>query len=221
VKVDTSCDVPYAGGVSVDGRTVYIDRELWREVMCVPGVPRHLWVTVPGMSGPQIIRCWIEHEHTEKSVDDGDNPVDVYLGAHAHANAKEDETAVSILGKGGAERYNKAIKPGLARCLQRSVNRIRAGTFTPPKDLWCGPYLDGPTPTDLILIRGMKAKGVADAFKASKSDPAIAYRVAGRDCRDCKHMEHPEKDLSPCEIVCGRVQWNRQCQRWVERAERK
>src|SRR5580704_8310827 len=82
VVLDTAHDIPYAGGVSVDGKTVYIDRRLYRDV--IDGR-----LAVRGMSPQQIIQTWIEHEHTEKAIDDGDNPVDAYLGAHGFGTAKE------------------------------------------------------------------------------------------------------------------------------------
>lgn len=203
VKLDTSHDVPYAGGVSVDGRTVYIDRQLYCDL-------RLGKVGVRGMTWRQIVQCWLEHEHTEKSVDDGDNPVDVYPAAHGLATAKENEAAEAILGKGKADRYEDALEPALRACAARDP-------VNPPKDLWCGPYLDSPDARDKELLRIFRAKGVADAFKLSKGDPTVMYRTAGRKCEDCSMYERPGKDISPCELVCGLVRRNRQCERFVER----
>lgn len=214
-RVDTSRDIPYGGGVSVDGRTVYIDHTLYGEVMCRG--PRHLWVVVTGMSGKQVIACWVDHEHTEWSVEAGDNPIDVYAGCHGVATYKEEEGAGRVVGADKVARYEAQIEPGLRRCLERCVNKIRLGTFNPPKDLWCGPVLDDPSPKDMILIRGLKAKGVADAFKASKGASDIMYRIAGRKCHDCKHYHDPKKALSICELVSGAIRDNRQCEKWEER----
>jgi hypothetical protein len=203
VKLDTSHDIPYAGGVSVDSRMVYIDRRLYDDVKAGK-------VCVRGMGWKQIINCFVEHEHTEKSVDDGDNPVDVYQAAHGMATAKEYEAAEAILGKGKADRYEDALEGALAACEKRDP-------ANPPKDLWCGPYLDEPTARDKELLRIFKAKGVTDAFKLAKSDPTVMYRMAGRKCEDCAMYEHPGKDLSTCELVCGLVRNNRQCERYVSR----
>lgn len=203
VKLDTSHDVPYAGGVSVDGRTVYIDRRLYCDL-------RLGKVRVRGMSWRQIVACFIEHEHTEKSVDDGDNPVDVYPAAHGLATAKENEAAEAILGKGKAKRYQEALLPALKACEARDP-------VNPPKDMWCGPYLDSPDARGKEIVRILRSKGVPDAFKLSKSDPSVMYGMAGRSCRDCTHMDDPKKDLSSCELVCGKVRFNRQCQRYAER----
>jgi hypothetical protein len=203
VKLDTSHDIPYAGGVSVDGKTVYIDRTLYRDVMSGK-------VKVRGMSPRQLIACWSEHEHTEKTIDDGDNPVDDYLAAHGMATAKEHESVELILGKGKADGYEDQITQALKRCMARDP-------ADPPKDLWCGPYLDNPEPRDLELIRIFKAKGVKDAFKHSKADPKIGYGMGGRNCDDCAMYMNPDKESSECEIVCGLVRYNRQCLKWVER----
>lgn len=201
VKLDTMHDIPYAGGVSVDGRTVYIDRKLYTDL-------RLGKVRVRGMTWKQVVQCWIEHEHTEKSVVDGDNPVDVYLGAHAMATTKENETAKMILGN--ADRYEDAIEPALKACAARDPVIV-------PKDLWCGPYLDAPSKRDLEILRIFRSKGVVDAFKHAKSDPSVMYGIAARRCGDCKHFESPGKTLSLCEVVAGRVREGRQCLRYVER----
>jgi hypothetical protein len=203
VVVDTAHDIPYAGGVSVDSKTVYIDRRLYRDVMDGK-------VKVRGMTGRQIINCWIEHEHTEKATADGDNPVDVYTAAHGLATAKEYEAAEAVLGKGKADRYETAIEPALKACEARDPVKV-------PKDLWCGPYLDEPTARDKELLRIFRAKGVTDAFKLSKGDPSVMYRMAARKCEDCRMYERPGKELSTCELVCGLVRNNRQCERYVER----
>lgn len=208
-RLVTSKDVPYGGGASVDGEELFIDRQFYREML--ERSP------VRGMTGRQIIACVIEHEGTEISIELGDNPCDVYGGSHSYATTKEDETADAILGKGGCDRYNAGIRPALDRCLKRSLAKIKAGTFDPPRNLWCGPYLDSPTATDRILIRGLRAKGVADAFKLSKSDPSVMYGIGAQECCDCAMYQSPKAELSLCDLVCGMVRATRQCKRYVER----
>src|SRR5580693_3107996 len=51
VALDTAHDIPYAGGMSVDGKIVYIDRRLYRDV--IDGR-----LAVRGMSPRQIIQAW-------------------------------------------------------------------------------------------------------------------------------------------------------------------
>jgi hypothetical protein len=110
VKLDTSHDIPYAGGVSVDGKTVYIDRRLYCDL-------RLGKVRVKGMTWRQVVQCWIEHEHTEKSVVDGDNPVDVYLGAHRGATVRglqafrvARQGFVAVRGRGGPRARKQTMR---------------------------------------------------------------------------------------------------------------
>ena len=196
VALDTAHDIPYAGGMSVDGKIVYIDHRLYRDV--IDGR-----LAVRGMSPRQIIQAWIEHEHTEKAVDDGDNPVDAYLGAHGFGTAKE-HAFVRLL-RVDPKRYEGAIAPALDRCARRDPDN-------PPRDLWCGPYLDQPTARDQEILRIFRAKGVADAFKASKL--AVEYGIGAEKCRDCRHFAG--RRLGECEKVCGLVRWNRRCD-WYSR----
>jgi hypothetical protein len=195
ITLDTGHDIPYAGGASVDGRTIYVDRKLYREIMDGK-------VAVRGMSPRQIIQAFVEHEHTEKAVDDGDNPVDAYLGAHGFGTAKE-HAFVRML-QVDPRRYEAALSDALDRCAKRAPD-------DPPRDLWCGPYLDDPTPRDREILRIFRVKGVADAFKASKL--AAGYGVGAEKCEDCKHFSGGT--LGPCEKVCGLVRWNRRCD-WFE-----
>jgi hypothetical protein len=204
----TSYDVPYGGGSAVDASELYIDRQLYAEVMKLP--------MVPGMTGAQIIRCWLRHEGTEISCELGDNPSDTYAASHGLATCDEEIGAEDILGPGRAPFYEDKIKPALERCLRRSVNKIKSGTFHPPPKLWCGPVLDDPTATDRILIRGLRAAGVEDAFKRSKADSGVDYGMGGRDCDDCVNFGKTIAggDLAPCRKVCGLVRWNRNCLLW-------
>src|SRR5260221_1488810 len=80
--LDHMYDWPYAGGNSVDGKTVFVDRMLYHEI--IRGE-----VYVRGMTPSQIIKALIEHEHTEWAADVGDNPVDTYQAAHGVATATE------------------------------------------------------------------------------------------------------------------------------------
>jgi hypothetical protein len=197
VKLDTSHDVPYAGGNSADRKTVYIDRRLHAEVMS-----GKVWVR--GMSKDNIVQAWLEHEHAEKAIDDGDNPVDVYEGAHGFATAKE-EKFIEQLGI-DPDKYEAAIAPALKRCLNRSFDN-------PPRDLWCGPYLDHPTPRDAEILRVFRKCGVEDAFKMSKVD--AEYGIGQDECKTCKHYGGGQ--LNTCAIVSGIVRHDRQCDYYEEK----
>jgi hypothetical protein len=199
VTLDLSNDVPYTGGVSVDGMTVYIDRSAVAELKTNK-------TGVRGMSPRQVIAVWCEHEHAEKAAEDGDNPADAYLAVHGVATCKEEES-VRLMGV-NPDRYEEAIKPLLLRTMARDPE-------DPPKDLWCGPYLDDPTPRDKELLRIFRAKGVLDAFKKSKV--AMNYGMRGHECRKCVHFGDGKPvhgDLAQCEVVCGLVRANRGCDAW-------
>jgi hypothetical protein len=96
--------------------------------------------------------------------------------------------------------------PALDRCAKRDPDN-------PPRDLWCGPYLDPPTARDQEILRIFRAKGVADAFKASK--PAAEYGIGAEKCRDCRRFAGGK--LGECEKVCGLVRWNRRCDWYSEK----
>jgi hypothetical protein len=204
VKLITSKSIPYGGGTSVDGKHVYIDEILYAEIMCRRFIPRAKWVIVRGMSPAQVVHSIIEHEHTEFSVDAGENPVDVYEAAHEYAVAKE-HRFVRQLGV-DPDYYEAKLKPALDRCLARYP-------ADPPKDLWCGPYLDKPTPRDREIIRILKQKGVVDASKLSKED--VGYGIGEEECRRCAMFECLGRDLSTCSLVSGLVRANRHCERWT------
>ncbi len=193
--LDTWHDIPYTGGISVDGKTVYIDRTFYRDLMAGK-------IKVRGLSSRQVCDRVIDHEETEWAIDCGDNPVDVYLGAHGFATAKEEEPLKEL----GIDpnRYEADLEPHLKACAKRSPTN-------PPKDLWCGPYLDSPDTRDKELIRIFRAKGVRDAFKASKED--AHYGMGGVECRNWEYYGGGK--IAECEKVCGLVRADRQCD-WYE-----
>lgn len=201
--VDHSRLIPYGGGISVDGRQPYIDSWLYDQVMSGR-------VRVRGISASQIIDRWIDHEHTEKTVIDGDNPVDSYQPAHEIATGKEEE-GVDDIGRSPA-LYEDDIAPALRQCLRRALRLIGTNDFNPPTDLWCEPYLDKPDKDDLRLLAAMRACGVVDAFKASKIE--AHYGIGPEECRDCKHLEPGRGALRPCRKLSGLVRLNRHCDWW-------
>lgn len=204
--LNTSYDWPYAGGNSVNGKTVYIDRVLYQEIMSGK-------VKVKGMTPRQIVEAWCEHEHTEWSCEMGDNPCDSYEPSHEFANAKEDRY-VEMLPK-NPDTYNEEIRPGLQRCLRRFI--ANAKTVKPPYDVWCGPILDHPDATDRELIRILRAHGVKDSFKVSK--PGVNYGLGPDECRACAMFARKATlpHLHACNLVSGLVRDDRYCTRWIAR----
>jgi hypothetical protein len=198
--LDTTRDIPYGGGVSVDGKVIFIDEWLYKQIMAGK-------VMVKRMTPRQIIQAIVEHEHTEWSVDVGDNPVDTYQAAHGFAIAKEHKF-VRQLGV-SPQVYENALEPFLHRCLARDPIRV-------PQNLWCGPYLDEPTARDRQIIRIFRSKGVEDAFKSSKLD--AQYGMGEEECQECSHYNHGKvADFGPCAKVCGLVRCDRHCKWFAEK----
>jgi hypothetical protein len=206
-EVDAAYDVPTGAGNSIDRKTVYVDRDLYAEVMDGE-------FKASGLSPGQIIDRWLDHEHTELVIVDGDNPVTTYLPAHQRALRREHEGVLAILGRDNAEQkieaYENAIWPGLLRAYHKAVKK-------PPPDLWCGPIVDDPEPRDLEIARSLKSLGVADAGKKGKFE--VRYGTGANHCRTCGSFR-PDKlseergALALCEGVSGLVRDELQCDLW-------
>lgn len=204
-NVDTEHDIPFGAGNSIDRKTIYIDRDLYAEVMdgeCA----------ATGLTPEQLIERFLDHEHCEKSIVDGDNPVDTYYGGHARALRREHEGVIAILGRDDAEakikNYEKVIWPGLQRAYAKPIERV-------PRDLWCGPLRDVEADEhDDELLKQMLKLGVADAGKRSKYE--THYGLTGPPCRECRNYKpsmHSEEAgaLAACAIVGGLVRHDRSC----------
>ncbi len=197
-KVNTDHDCPFGAGNSVDRKTIYIDRVLYQEAMDNA-------LSKSGVNGEQLIGLWCNHEHTEKCVVDGDNPVDNYYPAHTRALRFEHQHLLSIVGQKSANAkirtYEEAIWPALVKCYHRDIKR-------PPKDLWCAPILDQPTPRDEEIIEIFRKLGVADAHKKTKWESH--YQPGPRHCEDCRYwnpeyLTQQHGELAACRIVNGLV----------------
>lgn len=195
VRTDFTKDVALCFGISVDAHTVYGDRQYVADL-------RSGMVKVPGMSANQVIAAHIDHEVVEKAVDDGDNPVDLYEGAHPFGEAAEHIEVKRV--RGTDRGYEDALRPAIKACYRRDPKN-------PPRDLWCGPLLDRPSKRDKEILRVYRAKGVADAFKASKRDASYGY--GAEQCRACRHYGGG-KEFDTCELVDGYVRADRQCDWW-------
>jgi hypothetical protein len=211
-RLDTEHDCPTGGGNSIDRKTKYIDRLLYQEVMDGE-------FKATGLAPEQIIGRWLDHEHIEKCIADGDNACDTYTPCHNRALRKEHEGVLIIhcpkSAKQAAEilrTYEATIWPGLVRCYHRPITR-------PAKDYWCGPLLDQPTERDDEILEILRRLGVADAAKRSKYD--VRYGFGEKVCRDCRHW-HPErlsqerKELAACRITAGLVRADRHCDLWMK-----
>lgn len=208
--IDTGHDIPFGAGNSVDRRIKYIDRGLYQEVMDGE-------FTATGLDPQQILERWLDHEHTEKCIIDGDNPVDTYKPGHKRALKKEHEGVLAILGKDDAQRkiahYETVIWPGLVRCYNRPVKK-------PPLDLWCSPILDDiEDEHDRDILARLRKLGVKDAGKRSKYE--VHYGFGKKPCEQCRFFNNeplpvPQGEIAPCRITAGLVRADRHCDFWVK-----
>jgi hypothetical protein len=209
-KLDTDHDIPAGGGNSIDRKTKYIDRVLYSEVM--DGAYK-----ATDLTPQQIIDRWLDHEHSEKCIVDGDNAIDNYLPGHRRALRKEHEGVLDILGTNNAAvkiaKYEATIWPGLLRCYHRQIVK-------PPKDLWCAPILDQPTERDEEILETFRKLGVVDASKRPKYE--VHYGFGPQNCDQCSGwnpelvtQEHGQ--LAGCKRVCGLVRTDRHCDLWMKK----
>jgi hypothetical protein len=131
VKVDRGYDIPYIGGYSVDGRTIYIDRHL-------PATFTH-WLKRVRV-GPFLLT----HEIVEKSLID-----DIRLHyIHAHQIAvRTERAAVEAAGVSWSayQRFMKKYEKGIE---EEKLQRV-------PNDLDLTPYSDE---KDIKLLRRLVAR---------------------------------------------------------------
>lgn len=208
--IDTKHDIPFGAGNSNDRRIKYIDRILYQEIMDGE-------FSATGLDPQQIVDLWLDHEHTEKCIADGDNPCDTYWPCHKRALKKEHGGVLAILGRQDAQRkiahYETVIWPGLVRCYNRPVKK-------PPLDLWCAPILDDlEDEHDKEILAQLVKLGVKDAAKRSKYD--VHYGFGKKPCEECKWfnnepLKKSQGEIAPCKITAGLVRQDRHCDFWMK-----
>jgi hypothetical protein len=204
-SLDTAHDICTGACNSLDRKTVYIDRTLFATVM--DGEYK-----ATGLEPKQIIRLWCEHEHSEKAMVDGDNPVDFYTPAHTRALAIEHAALEIIVGPGKRRLYEDTIWPGLDYCYNKQK------ITKPPKDMWCGPLNDEVTERDEELLEILAKLGVVDATKHSKR--SSQYGFNSHSCKTCRHfnpdfISQQGGALAACYAVSGLVREDRGSVYWA------
>lgn len=211
-KVDTDHDISTGAANSVDRKTIYIDRTLYQE--CMDGAFKKT-----GLNPEQLIGLWCAHEHCEKAIVDGDNEVDGYYPAHTRALRLEHRHLLAILGSKNPNPkivlYEETIWPALVRTYHRDTKKA-------PKDLWCAPLLDDPTPRDEEILEQLVRLGVKDASKRSKYE--THYQPGPRYCKDCRHwdpktLSQRGEELAACKVVNGLVRNYRHCDFFMPKNE--
>lgn len=209
-KTDFDHDIATGGGVSVDRKTIYIDHSLYTECM-----DSTFYKT--GLTPQQIIERWLDHEHIEKCMVDGDNPVDNYYPAHTRALKFEHQRVLAILGyknpTAKIRQYEETIWPALLRCYHRPIKKV-------PKDLWCAPVLDDPTERDEEILETYRKLGVVDANKRAKYE--VHYQPGPNNCEDCRYwnpdyLSQDHGKMAACKITNGIVRHDMRCDWWAAR----
>jgi hypothetical protein len=191
-KLDTEHDWPTGGGNTVDRKIIGIDRTLYQQVMDNE-------FKASGLEPMHIINGWVQHEHIERCIIDGDNPIDTYRPGHLRALAREHEF-YRFLG-GDIPKIEKVFWPALVACYNRPVRK-------PHPAMWCGPLLDNAGERDEEILAQLQKLGVKDAFKRSKYD--AHYGVGPDHCGDCINYRG-KGDIEPCKVVNGLVREDRHC----------
>lgn len=207
-EIDFGHDIPCGGGSSIDRKTHYIDQTLYAEVMDGE-------YAVNNMRPIDIVNAWLQHEHSEVCISDGDNPVDYYIACHRHA-LRWEHGFVKFLGA-KVSQYEGIIWPGLEKCYAREPKK-------PPKDLWCGPHLNDPTPRDEELLPILARLGVADARQIDKY--AAHYGFSQHECGKCRNWDDKKVNqlggqLAACKVLSGLVRVDRGCDYWFNKEKTK
>ena len=135
--IDRTKDIPYVGGVSRDGRTVYIDRHFPRRL----NVGARLVDLSPGL---------VRHEQVEGAL--------LRTGRYSYPAAHELATAAENL------VYRAiGVDPAAAQAVYpRYIKAARAEALVDvPHDLELRPYTDAPTDLDVLRRLRLAMKGVA------------------------------------------------------------
>jgi len=201
-KLNVDYDIATSAANSIDRKTVYVDRTLYEWIM--DGECK-----VNNLRPRDIITAWMIHEHVEKCIVDGDNPIDQYAPAHQCALAKEHQF-IKYLGA-SVSKYEEAIWPAVVACYKNEdIKKV-------PKDLWVAPLLDDPSKRDEEILKRYAKMGVKDALKYPKAE--VNYGITNHQCKDCS-MWQPDKlsqmdrKIALCSAVGGLVRSERGCSLW-------
>ncbi len=199
-KLNTEYDWPAAGGMSLDRKTVYIDKTYYQQIMDGE-------FGKSGLEPHQLIYGHIQHERLENCLIAGDNSIDLYLPAHRRALAGEHEVYESF----GVDpiEVEETIWPALVACWKRPIKN-------PPLDAWCGVYFDDPGAQEEEIIAQLIKLNVIDARKRGKYE--TSYGIRGHRCDGCRNRDEKvlkQGQIFGCTIVSGAVRDDRGCDFWM------
>lgn len=193
-KISRDYDMPYVGGYSTDGKTIYLDRHLPEEVELELDGQKKL--VRPDM----FLAEFRGHEPVEWSVMDG-------LGwtyGHAHngpATGSERRKVLIYLGPGWWGPWQRCMEHYIKVDAHEKIVKM-------PKDYDLRPILFPPV-NHALLAAVKKAMGVSDEGKCNKKDVNYSEGMASSHCGpvkawprgECRFYEEPNS----CEKVKGNI----------------
>ncbi len=201
-EVNRDYDIPYLGGISVDAKTVYLDRHLPNQLTLDVDGRRHTFDPAPFICA---------HERFEKAVMDGVG----WEYPHAHEAANGYERRHVILAGLPWRDYQKSLEPFIKADEKEALEKV-------PGNLEMRPYLAPPVDNALIA-RMEKAMGGSKARKHSKADVRYGEGMATSHCGPvakwphgaCEHFEAPNS----CQLVRGYIKPSGWCGLWSPEGE--
>lgn len=180
-QIDRSDDIPFVGGYSKDGETIYVDRHLPERVTLeMDGRKREI-------DPVDFLRM---HEAMEKTLIDALGYG--YSEAHRAATGYERRGVLQCLGPGWWEPYQRMWRPFVRSDEHEKLERV-------PANLDTTPYIS--PPVDRSLIERMQAaQGAARRYSKAEAQ----YTDAGTKAEHCSICEHYQRPRA-CELVRGAV----------------
>ena len=189
-----SYDLPYLGGYSSDGKTIYFDRHL----------PKTVVLELDGRRTEIDPRRFLRrHEEFEKAVMTACGYT--YNHAHECATGYERRGVLQQIGPGWWKPYNDCMEQYVRADEKETLERV-------PRNLDLAPYLAPPV-NEALLARLQRAMGEpAGEIKHTKAE--ASYHSDGKPQRhcgpvrlaawrggDCKHYRRPNS----CDLVLGYI----------------
>jgi len=188
-EINKDYDVPYLGGYSVDGKTIYLDRHL----------PDKITFNVDGRDYSYYPITYLRyHEAFEKAVMD----VLAWSYPSAHEAATGYERRAVIAGGLPWDGYQKSLKPYIKADEHEKLVKC-------PPDLDLRPYYTPPVDQALVSRIKKAQGGKAEAVKQEKKEVDYSHGMPSSHCGpvkkwpkgQCKHFEVPNS----CCLVRGYI----------------
>lgn len=186
-KLDHKHDIPYIGGISTDGKTVYLDRHVPLEIGDLPVAKLIIlhetieYAIIRELSRAKHDKFWFDHAHK------------YYEQAHHLATAAED---LMLTGEGLKwKTYTEALRPYYKPVEDEKLEN-------PPKDIALYPYT------------GHLYQLLWDFRKGKVSKSFVNYR-RGRAQESCGNCSMFLRSSHGCTLVAGVIVSSDVCDKWT------